>query len=244
MYIFGFRCIKMQAALSEIDKDFDVSTFDPEQAEVLRYLSGLALDQVPLPELGIMVMEEIFGKEIDRSNQNLFLAYILDETQPLQGELAARLGGIYESNGFRAPDIFSMQVMGRRAGLSGKIPDELGIYCSVMCLRDYQIIKFDDQTHFIGLEKISPVFDLSNYKPYVPRNSTRVNLGNGKATIKRNDYLCLLVWAFWDSNPTYGSTVMDTEALGRKIAAMASEQKEGDFEEKVQTQVNEPGIVL
>ena len=205
------------------------------EAEVLSQLTKDIYNDFSLAALGVMAADEIFGELVDKNDESLFLAAMIDDTLPAQSELVAKLNATFDINGFLEPDRYSCQVFKRKAGYSGRDkrlqksqtrdpedtsdPDllDLGQYCAAICLKDYQIVKFGQKEHLLNLEKMSPIFEIlphsSNKKgadrPSVPINRTQIKLGNGKATIKTRQYMSVLVWAFWDGNPSkeYNTTV-------------------------------------
>lgn len=204
---------------------------DEAEAEAINLLSNIGLDSVPTHTLLKITADEIFGDEIDKDGESLFLAKIVDETQPLQSELIARLSTLFDENGFNEPDRYSFQVFKRKAGFtvndkrlpkcdsdsdSDSDPDltDLGQYCVAVCLRDYQIVKFNNNEYLITantVNSVTPVFELEPHpkgkkakpspRPSVPKNRTQIKLGQGRATIKPRDYMSILIWAFWDANP-------------------------------------------
>jgi hypothetical protein len=228
----------------------DPTQLSNEESDTIGFLSDAAIDAIPLPLLATLTADEIFGDQIDENNESLFLGEIIDETQPLQSELVARLSTLFDTKGFTEPDRFSFQVFKRKAGYGAKDkrlpksitrdpedksdPDiaELGQYCSAICLRDFQVIKFDNDEHFISSGKMTPVFELKPHpnkksklapRPSVPKNRTQVKLGKGKATVKSRKYICFLVWVFWDGYPNKESSIeSDTSPLQGVIDGLKS----------------------
>jgi hypothetical protein len=207
---------------------------DKDESETLDYLSNAALDQISLPAVAALAADEIFGKDIDSDKEDLFLNAILDDTQPLQSELMAKLEAMFDANGFMAPDRYSFQVFKRKAGYApnNKTSDDdlarLGQYCAAICLKDYQVVVYDRKEHILSSGMISPVFELKPHeegkkvklspRPSVPRNRTQIKIGQGKATIKPRNFLCILVWAFWDGHPIkVAETKMDGSNLQNVI---------------------------
>lgn len=47
----------------------------------------------------------------------------------------------------------------------------------------------------------------------MPRKRTQVKLPNGVNTIKSRDYLCVLVWVFWDGDPIKQENKQDTSGF-------------------------------
>lgn len=221
---------------------------DKDESETLDFLSNAALGQISLPAMAALTADEIFGKEMDDTdNEYLFLNALLDETQPLQSELMAKLEAMFDANGFMPPDKYSFQVFKRKAGytVSKKSEDDLSKiakYCAAICLKDYQIIVYDNKEHIISSGMISQVFELqphpdfkkSKYapRPSVPRNRTQIKLGQGKATIKPRSYLCFLVWAFWNGDPI---KVVETKMDGTELQNVIDRLKDTivDSDDKV-----------
>lgn len=220
----------MQQILDELDKD----TFS----------------NLSLCSLGVLTADEIFGEAIDVDNESLFLAAMIDETQPLQSELVAKLNTTFEDNKYLSPDRYSCQVFKRKAGYSARDKNlsELGQYCVAICVKDYQIVKFKNEEHMIPLDHMSPLFELLPGKkadrPSVPFNRTQIKLGNGKATIKQRKYMSVLIWAFWDGNPIKenNTTVTDTSPLQDVLNKLASQNP--IFEETISNSVPEKGIII
>lgn len=227
-----------------------------------------AFDKLSLTVLGTLAADEIFGDQIDADNEALFLAAILDETQPIQSELAARLSTVFDMHGLMEPDRYSYQLFKRKAGYSGrdkrfpKSPTrdpedkteadllELGQYCLAICLKDYQMVRFDGQEHILTAERLSPVFELRPHgkkpadRPAVPSNRTQIKLGNGKATLKPRHYLSILVWAFWDGHPSKENNIeMNTSPLQEVIDKLKTTVLD---QESIPTQdlIPEKGIVI
>jgi hypothetical protein len=210
-----------------------------EGLEALRECFG----KLSITALGVLAAEEIFGEQLDVNDESLFLAAIIDETQPIQSELVAKLSMVFDMHELVEPDRYSFQAFKRKAGYSGKDkrlpksvtrdpedesdPDlyELGSYCLAICLKDYQIVKFGGEEHMLQLERMTPVFEIRPHdkkkpadRPSVPSNRTQIKLPNGKATLKTRDYLSVLVWAFWDGHPSKQDNIsMNTAPLQEVI---------------------------
>jgi hypothetical protein len=240
-----------------------------EQARILAELTQDTLDGLSLAALGVLVADEIFGESISIDDQSLFLAAMIDETQPLQSELVAKLNATFDINGYMEPDRYSCQLFKRKAGYSGgdkrlqksvtrdpeddSNPDllELGQYCAAICLKDYQIVKFGQEEYLLNLEKMTPIFELLPHptsgqkwanRPAVPSNRTQIKLGNGKGTIKTNKYMSVLVWAFWDGNPSkeYNTTV-DNSPLQEVINKLKTDSV---FNNEVPINIPEEGVII
>lgn len=222
-------------------------------------------DQLSLTILGTLAAEEIFGDQIDKNDESLFLAAILDETQPIQSELITRLIMIFDLHGLVEPDRYSYQIFKRKAGFSARdkrLPKsitrdpedksevdllELGQYCAAICLKDFQIVKFGGQEYTLTEERLTPTFEIMPHgkksadRPSVPFNRTQINLGNGKATLKPRHYLSVLVWAFWDGDPSKKNNVeMNTSSLQEIIDKMTP----SIFNREDQKSIPEKGIVI
>lgn len=221
----------------------------------LDYLSNAALNQILLSEMAVLTVDEIFGKDIDSNKEDLFLNAILDDTQPLQSELIAKLEAMLDANGLVAPDRYSIQVFKRKAGYASnnrKSDDDLaklGQYCAAICLKDYQVIMYDRKEHILSFGMISPVFELKPHekgkkakpspRPSVPRNRTQIRIKQGKATIKPRNFLCILVWAFWDRQPIKETkTKMD----GSKLQNVIEQNKSADLP-SLQTELDREMVI-
>ena len=169
---------------------------------------------LPLAVLGALVADEMFGDKMDSKNEDLFLAGMLDETQPLQSELVAKIGAMFEANGFYLPDRLSLQIFKRKAGFRQKRGDaDMGSYSVALCLRDFQVVVFNKQEQLVTNGNTTSFFELEPHpegsgrnakfspRPSVPYNRTTVKLPNGKALLKSREYLCILVWGFWNEHP-------------------------------------------
>lgn len=238
-----------------------------EQAKILSDLTKGLLGDVSLAALGVLTVDEVFGELIDKDDESLFLAAMIDETQPAQSELVAKLSAMFDINGFMEPDRYSCQLFKRKAGYSGRDkrlqksitrdpedtsnPDilELGQYCTAICLKDYQIVKFGNQEYLLNLEKMTPIFEILPHekkggadRPSVPINRTQIKSGNGKATIKTRKYMSVLVWAFWDGNPSkeYNTTV-DNSPLQEVLNKLS---KDSMFHNETPVTIPEEGVII
>lgn len=211
------------------DRLVNPTELSKDESDTLGMLSGAALDGLSLTSLAMITADEIFGDQIDKDDESLFLAAMIDETQPLQSELVAKLHTMFDMSGLVEPDRYSYQLFKRKAGFTARDkrlpksvtrdpkeeaePDlsELGQFCVAVCLREYQVVNFASEEHLLSQGMLSPVFEIKPHpeekrakpadRPSVPKNRTRVRLGQGKATIKSRKYMSILVWAFWDHNP-------------------------------------------
>jgi len=248
--------------------DLAMESLTGEQAKILAELTEDTLSGLSLPALGVLVADEVFGELIDNKDEALFLAAMIDDTMPVQSELVAKLNATFDINGYMEPDRYSCQLFKRKAGYSGRDkrlqksstrdpedesnPDilELGQYCSAICLKDYQIVKFGQQEYLLNLEKMTPIFEILPHasekkpsnRPAVPSNRTQIKLGNGKATIKTNKYMSVLVWAFWDGNPSkeYNMTV-DNSPLQEVINKLKGDSV---LNNEVPINIPEEGVII
>ena len=180
------------------------------------FWNGDMKKMLPLPVLAAMAADEMFGKEMDDPAESLFLSALLDETQPLQSELAAKLGATFDANGFHPPDRISLQVFRRKAGFAPKRDDDdMGRFAVAICLREFQVVVFDRKEDIVLNGSLSPFYELEPHpeeekpkkkkefspRPSIPRNRTIVKLPNGKALVKSKEYLCVMAWAFWVDDP-------------------------------------------
>lgn len=220
-----------------------------DEANTIDFLSNSILDSISLPSLSVITAEEMFGDKISNNDESLFLSAMIDETQPLQSELVARLHHLFDAKGYTEPNFYSYQLFKRKAGFSTRDKrlasnstsenqekfdlSELGTYCSAVCLNEYQVVKFGNDEHLITAGNISPVFELKPHtgdkkakpapRPSVPFNRTQVLMGKGRATIKTKKYTSVLVWAFWDSDPTNKKeTEIDTSSLEENLKGLLS----------------------
>lgn len=158
-----------------------------------------------LPVLAALATDEMFGTKIDVKDENLFLSGLLDETQPLQSELAAKLNSTFDANGAHPPDRISLQVFRRKAGFSQKADDvDMGRFAIAICLRDFQVISFNRKEDIVTSGNLSPIYELEPHpspRPGVPKNRTMIKQPNGKTLLKSRQYLCIMAWAFWDDEP-------------------------------------------
>jgi len=220
------------------------SDLNEEESETLRFLSETALNSIPLSAIGALGADEIFGEKMDSKNESLFLTALVDETEPLQSELAARLSAMFEGNGFITPDRFVLQVFRRKGGFGGKEfmnkqkSIKLGEYTAAICLKDYQLVMFEQKEHLLKSGDISPFFQLAqtskNYLqiPHVPRNRTKISLGSGRATLKPRDFLSILAWAFWDGYPINEKVPeQNSEHLSSLLDQLKLQEQSEDSEE-------------
>ena len=211
---------------------------------------------LPLPVLGVLVADEIFGDKMDNEDESMFLSEMLDETQPLQGELMAKLSAMFDANGFYPPDRFSLQVFRRKGGFQSKRDDpDFGRYSAAVCLREFQVITFNREENILSNGDVSRFYELVPHpegkkgppapRPGVPRNRTTIKLPNGKALLKARKYLCVLVWAFWDDDPIKPEEterkigVESLRNLAQELRAKGETQQADDLE-KVADQIGNP----
>ena len=146
------------------------SELNEEEIETLKLLTHAALDSIPMSALGLVVAEQIFGEEeLSKKDENLFLSAVLDETQELQSELAARISSYLEGQVLNPPDNFSIQVFRRKAGYTykeGFDAKHLGKFCAAVCLKDFQAIRFGkDQEYVIREGMRTPIFETDDTLP-------------------------------------------------------------------------------
>jgi hypothetical protein len=202
------------------------SELTEDEASTIEYLSRAVLDSIPLRSLGIITIDEIYGDQIDAAGEDLFLSAMVDETQPLQSELAARLCGILDMQDLVEPDRFSCQVFKRKGGYTTKGDTdliEICQYCMAVCLKDYQIVRFEDKEYLLYEGMTTPLFEIKPKasRPSIPKNKTQVKLANGKATIKSKKYISILAWAFWCHDPKKeNNKEINTEALHELVNNM------------------------
>lgn len=167
----------------------EIAELDQDEVSTLDFLSKAALDGLSLSALATITADEIFGEQIDKDDDQLFLAAMIDETQPLQSELVAKLGAMYDANGFLDPDRYSMQIFKRNAGFTPqderlaksvtRDPEntsksdlyDLGQYCSAVCLKDFQVVVFGREEHVLSSGLISPVFELKPHPDPSKKNT-------------------------------------------------------------------------
>jgi hypothetical protein len=198
------------------------------ESDIIKLFSEQIMDGLSLSALGAITGDEIFGDQIDKDDDSLHLVAMMDETQPLQSELIAKICAMLDSHGLIEPDRFSYQMFKRKAGYTAKSNTDLHDickYCLAICLKDYQIVKFAGDEFLLNSEMMTPIFEILPHqgkkysdRPSVPMNRTQIKLKNGKATIKTNHYLSVLVWVFWDGNPSkVDKKEMDTTQLQESL---------------------------
>jgi len=178
-----------------------------ENLEGIDYLNEV-MSSIPISELISLAAEEIFADELTQSPE-LFLTKIIDETELIQSELTAKINWLLESQNISPPEHLVFQVLGREGYLSGKLKEKDGIFGKFMMglvCGNSQTIVFNKQTHVLGNEEFTPIFELnldqkkSQIYPTVPK-STRIVYPDGRATIKPKNYRSYLIWMFWADNP-------------------------------------------
>ena len=158
------------------------------------------VNELNISTLGLIVAQQIFGDDLDNESESLFLTKELDETEPIQGEFAAKLCHLFHENGIEPPETFIFQVFRRKAGFVPK--EKAAEYAMAICIKDYQVITHERQDHLLSRDCLSPLFRVSEDNiPRIVPNRTQVKLGNGQATIKTRSYMSMIVWAFWDEYP-------------------------------------------
>lgn len=208
---------------------------------------------LPLPVLAALAANEMFGKKMEPKDENLFLSGLLDETQPLQSELVAKLNATFDANGVHPPDRISLQVFRRKAGFAPKKEDaDMGRFCVAICLRDFQVISFNRKEEIVTSGNLSPIYELDphpekgmNPRPGVPKNRTIIKLPNGKALLKSREYLCFMAWAFWVDDPIKKEQPhgpIGVEQLQKMVKDLRArgENEQADEVEKTITQLKEP----
>ena len=170
-----------------------------EEQEELDDLSNLFLNSLPISSIAVLSAIELFGEDIDDGSEDLFKSGMLQEDvqkYPIQFELITRLKDMSQEN---PPDRILLQVYKRKTGFRPtKEFSDLGEKCMAVCVKGYQVISFQGKETIISEEQLSPLYKLEEQsRPYVPKNRTRVNLGD-HYTIKPRDYLGILTWLFWD----------------------------------------------
>lgn len=199
-----------------------VEILNKDEVDTLDYLSNVVLDSLSLPTIAVFTADEIFGQKMDSKDENLFLHAVIDETQPLQSELVAKINAMFEDQNFHDPDRLIFQVFKRTAGYAPNNDEPLlGQYCMALCLKDFQIVSFNKKEHLLSQGMASPLFELESGKkkprPFVPRNRTKVSLGKGQGTIKSRKYLSFLIWAFWDGYPIKEKSKQNSEELQKVL---------------------------
>jgi len=163
--------------------------------------------------LSTIVLDEVYGEELDDPDERLFRSIILDETDPTQAELTAKIGELFEAQDCAIPDRVSLQFFRRKAGFrTTRNEPDFGNYCMAMCLKDYQIVVFDKEEYFLQPGQTSPYFELLPHptskkekqspRPFVPAQRTQYKRPNGKSSLKERNYSSILLWAFWEDHPT------------------------------------------
>lgn len=179
---------------------------DEDEQDMITDLSEQVLNSIPLPALAALTADEIFGESIDENNENMFLKAMIDETQPVQSEFAARIAAMFDAGEINEPSCLSLQILKRKAGYSSKQEDDkLGNYCCAISLNEFQVVMMGREENVLTPGSMSRIFELKNGKkaerPYIPRNKTIIKFSNGQAKVKPRNYLSLMLWAFWADYP-------------------------------------------
>jgi hypothetical protein len=192
------------------------------------------LEQYNINLLGRFVIEYLFGDKLDTKDEYLFLSSILDETESLQSELIAKINNLFEEQNYTRPDRVSIQVFRRNAGFrTTQNENDIGNYAMAFCLKDYQIIQYDQKEYFVSPEVTqfwtTPCFEFKPHsnkkgaKPSVRQNHTRVKFPNGRFTFKNHEYMSILLWIFWDESPTVTKIPRQTKGLEEKLKKLDKE---------------------
>ena len=206
-----------------------------KEKEEASFWANMALDSIALPTLGTLVARELFGDSVDDTNETLFKGAFIDETEPLQAELMARVSALVEEQGLTEPDCGVIQIFRRKAGLkTKKDEDHPGSYCAAVCMKDFQVIVAEKKEHILSAGMCSPLFKITDDdRPSVPFNRTQIKLGRGQGTLKTRNYLSVLVWVYWKEYPEKSEQMnVDTPDLRKVIDHLKSEEGETEPEEK------------
>lgn len=165
-------------------------------------------------------VQEMFGDVYLDPEPKLFLVREVDETFPAQSELASKFEYLLELKGLIPPDRMSIQIMGRLAGHAGTEENEkIGKWGMAFCFNNWQVLVQKDKEILLKKNEFSNIFEPQETFirrrgrkinkilkwPAIPANKTKalVYPGRGSRTfLKEPNYLCVLIWMFWDNYPT------------------------------------------
>ena len=107
------------------------------------------------------------------------------------------------------------------------------------CSSGYQCIKTKSKDVIVEENTITPIFDLTNDRPFVKPNQTLIKLENGKAKVKPNNFKCIIVWCFWDKYPatlaSKNGNKINLASLEKQVKFLEEQlRKETDNKEPVQ----------
>lgn len=201
--------------------------------------------------LAAMVADNLFGDELDDTDEYLFLAAMLDETDALQSELITKLTYMFEMQKYAPPDYWSIQIFKRKAGFRPSRNDpDFGNYCMAVCLKDYQLVVYDGQEYPISVGQTTPCFELLSQpeskkekpapRPSVPKNRVKIVNYAGKPGLKPRHYWSILVWAFWDDAPINSGRQASEKGIKKAMEAVQEklndmEIRSDEIEEKMET---------
>jgi hypothetical protein len=200
---------------AEIKDAFEKLAAEPDGLNKLREeISG----NIPIESLGLIVADYVFGDQLDKTEEDLFLAHQLDETENLQADLINRVDVVYEQSNTVTPDAYLMHVYHRKAGF--KPPKDLPYkFCALFVLNGFQAVRVGaSHIQKVDQGKLTKIFELAKWVPTIPSNMTVVKLDGGKATIKKKTYRSIVLWMFWTEYPI--KTQISTSALEQAIKAL------------------------
>lgn len=121
---------------------------------------------LPLPGLTTFVADQIFGLDLDKKDEHLFLKAELDETDELQGELINKVRRMLTSHGYADPCAFTLHAYRRLAGFNGQMKTEDGMdlatpFAIAICLKDYVEITHEGKSHVLRSGQFSPMFHIT-----------------------------------------------------------------------------------
>lgn len=191
----------MAKTISELPKLSPPENLTTEEKDALGYLYNMALDGLDIRALSLLAIDTICKDDTLFDREDAFLTSVLDEKNEIQGELAAQVSSILESNGFTPPEQIVIQVFNRKGGYSTKNEKTQWNYGVVIGINDFQVYNYDGKEYLIDTCKVGSTFDLSKQLPYVIRNRIKCVFKDKRAKLKSKQYLAIMCWGYWKDYP-------------------------------------------